>query len=378
MKIDISQLERLGELIGEGLVIGTSTGEVLAASPRACALLGLPPDAEPQRVAARLTSGLRPLAGDDAPPLESPLHHAVGAPFDRDDLCCQDAGGRTRRLRLSGLVLDHERAESQAVVLVLRELPPPPPLLEPIPLDPEIRRLLQLRDEILSIASHELKNPLTVILGYGALLAGSPEVRAQPRLRRAADAVRQQSQRMRRLVEQLLDFSRMGLGRLAIQRARFDIAAQVRRVLEQHTPPQQHLRLVIEDTPLVVLGDSVRLEHMLSGLVVGATRSSEDGEVTVSVRRAGPDSIPPNAYGAPLSSGAYALIQVYASGFNTPAGDPQHLFARYPHSGESPPQADHWLGLYLGAQLVLMHEGAIWAERGSPAGGVCYALPLAE
>ncbi len=374
MMIDVAQLEQLGEAIDGGLVLGTPDGQVLAASPRARALLDLPPGAGRGRVAAQLSGALYPLAGPDAAPLASPLGRA---PLD-EDVACRVHDGRQRRLRCSARALGSP--EGRLIALTLREIPPPPPLAEPLALDPEIRRLQQLRDEILSIASHELKNPLTVILGYGAMLAGAPEVRAQPRLARAAEAVRQQSQRMRCLVDQLLDFSRLGLGRLTLQRAPFDLAAQVRALPALHPAARAALRVVAPDEPFLVLGDAVRLERVLASLVTSALRHRPEGsEVLVSLRRAAGADLAPTAYGRMDATRSYALVEVCDPGLRPELAEHPHIFARYASVGEhDSPQAEHWLGLYVGAQVILLHSGVIWLEHRPHAGGaVCYALPLA-
>jgi signal transduction histidine kinase len=374
MNIEVAQLARLGDALGDGMVLGTTDGQVLSASRRACALLDLPEDAETDQVAERLAHTLYPSSEPAGEPLPSPLLHEL--PFDEEEVCCLCGQSDPRRLRFSGRVLK-PADEPELVVLVLRELPPLPPLSEPPELDPEIRRLQQLRDEILSIASHELKNPLTVI--HGAVLSSAPEVRSQPRLSRAADAVRQQSQRMRRLVDQLLDFSRLGLGRLTLQRTPFNLVQQARAVVQHYAEPSLDLRLVAEEEKLTVVGDAMRLERVLASLVAGALRHSEAGqEVVVSLRRVAGVDLSSAAYGRPDPSRAYALVEVRDPGLHEEVASHQHVFARYAPLGEhDSPQAEHWLSLYVGAQVLLLHGGLIWTERQATSGGsVCYALPL--
>ncbi|MEN9933439.1 MAG: hypothetical protein RLZZ387_18, partial [Chloroflexota bacterium] len=280
MKIDVVQLERLGAALSDGLVIGDAEGYVLSANRAACALLGLPPGARPDQVVAVLAGVPRaPVASPSSGPVASLA--ASLSPEGPHELCLRGADGRVRHLSLSAVALGQP---TLVEALVLCELSHLPPIAEPLPLPSEVRRLQQLRDEILSIASHELKNPLTVILGYSAVLAGAAEVRAHPRLSRAADSVRQQSQRMRRLVDQLLDFARLGLGQLTLQRATFSIAEQVRAVAEHYASPDHPLQPTVEGEPLIVAGDTMRLERVLSTLVAGAIRHCPPGaEIAIEI-----------------------------------------------------------------------------------------------
>jgi nitrogen-specific signal transduction histidine kinase len=381
MNIDLPQLERLGNAVADGMVLGTPDGTVLSASPRARSLLGLAPDAPNEDVARVLSEALHPIDETLLPLVESPLRRAAEAMFDHEDVRCDGADGCMRRLRLAGLTLANGESGLPVVVVVLRELPPPPPpLAEPLQLDPELRRLHQLRDEILSIASHELKNPLTVILGYSAVLAGAPAVTGEPRLARAAAAVRHQSQRMRRLVDQLLDFSRLGLGQLTLQRAPFDLAEQVRLVVANHSTPPLSLKAAIPPEPLMVYGDAMRIERVLATLLADALRHEpHSGMVSVSVERTNGGKLPGDAYGAPARDLPYAVVRVYDP--NLPAdGADYEAFAHYTPSGNwDTPQADHWLGLYVGAQVLLLHNGLIWIEQHAGTGGtLAYALPLHE
>jgi len=378
MNIDLPQLERLGNAVGDGLVLGTSDGAVLSASQRARSLLGVPADAPNEEVARVLSEALRP-AGESQFLLDgSPLQRAAEAMFEDEDMVCDGADGCMRRLRLAGLTLAEGQGGLPVVVVVLRELPPPPPLAEPLELDPELRRLHELRDEILSIASHELKNPLTVILGYSAVLAGAPAVAAEPRLARAAMAVRHQSQRMRRLVDQLLDFSRLGLGQLTLQRAPFDLAEQVRLVAANHSTPTLTLKTTFSSEPLIVYGDAMRLERVLATLLADALRH-EPATSTIEVSATLVDGarLPARAYGAPARSVPYAVVRVYDPNLPADAADYQAFVHYTPVGNWDTPQADHWLGLYVGAQVLRLHQGLIWIEPHPRSGGMlCYALPI--
>jgi signal transduction histidine kinase len=143
----------------------------------------------------------------------------------------------------------------------------------------ELKRLEQLKDEILSIASHELKNPLTIIRGYSSLLARSVAVQQDARMQRMTDTIRQQVERMQQLVGRLLDLSRLDLGTMALYLSPIDLAQLVRDIVEQQqmTTPHHRLRCVLEEESLVLDGDYMRLEQVLINLVSNAIKYSPAG-----------------------------------------------------------------------------------------------------
>src|SRR4029079_13326830 len=93
------------------------------------------------------------------------------------------------------------------------------------------RRAIQVRDEFLSVAAHELKTPMTTLLGFSQLLLSQlsrPDVLNDRMVERTLRAVEQGSKRMSRLVAQILDVSRLDGGRLVLDREATDLANLVR------------------------------------------------------------------------------------------------------------------------------------------------------
>ncbi|MEN9933675.1 MAG: hypothetical protein RLZZ387_254, partial [Chloroflexota bacterium] len=89
-------------------------------------------------------------------------------------------------------------------------------------------------------------------------------------------------------------------------------------------------------------------------------------------------ALPRTSYGGPIGAGPYALVSVRDPGLGEEFIDQQVFDSYTPTGGWDTPQADHWLGLYVGAQVLLLHGGVIWTEhRPGDGGTVCYAIPLA-
>jgi len=91
-------------------------------------------------------------------------------------------------------------------------------------------RWRDLREALIPLAAHQLKNPLTVILGYSALLLKAPEVGAERRLRGAATTLHRESTRLRQVVEELLEYLRLESDGDTLGRQPFDLAELVRSV----------------------------------------------------------------------------------------------------------------------------------------------------
>ncbi len=232
----------------------------------------------------------------------------------------------------------------------------------------EIKQLERLKDEILSIASHELKNPLTVIMGYSALLKRTPAVEQDARASRAAETIRQQTLRMRRLIERLLDLSRLDLGRMVLQIDSFDLAALLRAIAEeqQSMAPRHRIHTVLEQNTCYIDGDYTRLEQVLVNLVNNAIKYSPNGgdvELSLAVRQevSLPDAVAGSDF--PQNGGPFALIQVHDSGIGIATEARHSLFTRFYRSKEAAYIASgQGLGLYISAEIVRMHGGVLCAE----------------
>lgn len=274
-------------------------------------------------------------------------------------------GDRITILRNAAPLLD-EQGNVTGAVLVFQDIS-------------ELKRLEQLKDDILSIASHELKNPLTVIMGYSSLLMRSPLIQQDARARRSADTIRHQSLRMRRLVERLLDLSRLDLGRMTLERTSFDLAALLRSVVEQHQETTRHmLHLSLEAEPVLIEGDYTRLEQVLVNLASNAIKYSPEGkEVRLSLKLADTVSFQNAVYGSPLpQSGPFAVIQVSDDGIGIALDSQKQLFTRFYRSKEAEHiAAGQGLGLYISAEIVRMHGGVLCVES-EPGVGSTFSVVL--
>lgn len=213
----------------------------------------------------------------------------------------------------------------------------------------EAQNAIRLREVFLSIAAHELKTPLTTLLGYIFVLQRRLGAAAalNQRDERALHQINEQGHRLDRLINTLLDVSRIQLGRLAIERQPVNLARLVERIagelrpqLEKHT-----LKVCIHAEP-IVLGDELRLEQVLHNLIGNAIKySPEGGPVGVEVNEAGP----------------CAVLAVHDQGIGIPAAAQPRLFTQFFRASNVDPQKISGLGvgLYVVHEIVTLHSGTL-------------------
>lgn len=232
---------------------------------------------------------------------------------------------------------------------------------------------VQEREALLSVASHELKSPLTALLGYARLLQSRLAVQDAIRERdhRALAAIVEQGERLERMLNTLLDVSRLEAGRLIIARAPVDLNAVARRMVEEArtaiaNEPDPHLvTFTGADRPLVVLGDELRLEQVVRNLLSNALRYSPGGSrVTVVVER----------------SGEQVRLTVADEGIGVPQTALPHLFKRFYQAPNGGARNVHGLGvgLYVVGEVVSLHGGTVEVTSSEGRGSTFVVrLPLA-
>jgi signal transduction histidine kinase len=198
-------------------------------------------------------------------------------------------GQRIGLLQLSDKYEGEFSAHDEAIIVQLAQMASV--AVENARLFREVQEGIQLRDAFLSIASHELKTPITGIKGYADLLLRRA-ARAQPptaRDQRALYTIQQEAARLTRLIELLLDFVRIQTGEMRFDGGLVNLGAVVRRVVGLVAPTldqRHHLRVVGGDERLLVAGDEARLTQVIENLISNAIKySPAGGEVTVQVER---------------------------------------------------------------------------------------------
>jgi PAS domain S-box-containing protein len=223
------------------------------------------------------------------------------------------------------------------------------------------------KDEFIALASHELKTPLTAIKAYAQTTLRSVRGLGDTRLIRTLRIIDEQSDRLNRLINELLDVSHMETTPLALERAPVDLAELVRETISslELIAPAYMLALDLPPAPIPIHADRQRVEQVLMNLVQNAIKYSGDSRrVEIGVR----------------CLDAEVVTAVRDFGLGIPTDQQEQVFARFFRARNVPSR--HYsglgLGLFISHNIVTRHGGRMWLESYEGVGSTFYfALPLA-
>jgi PAS domain S-box-containing protein len=230
----------------------------------------------------------------------------------------------------------------------------------------ESKEAVQVRDEFLSIASHELKTPLTPLRlklhslrrsarrGTGALDGGT--------LLAHLDVAERQVARLSRLIDSLLDVSRIGAGKLELDWEEVDLAEVVREVVGRFEPQATKAGcLVTVSAPGPVIGrwDRLRLDQVVTNLLTNALKYGAGKPVALTVS----------------TQAGLALLQVHDQGIGIDPGNLSRIFERFERAVSERHYGGLGLGLYITRTIVQALGGTIEA-RSTPGEGSTFSVSL--
>lgn len=217
----------------------------------------------------------------------------------------------------------------------------------------EAQEAIHTRDAFLSVAAHELKTPLTSMMGYAELLqrrlARSGEL--GERERRLVDVVNDQARRLNKMVIALFDLSRLQMGQLNIERRPIDLAALTTRIVEEVRPTldRHTLQFTTEGAPIVISGDELRLEQVIQNLLQNAIKySPEGGAIAIRVAQ----------------QNGWAILSVEDQGLGIPKEALPRIFRRFYRAANADAHQTSGMGvgLYVAQQIVDLHGGRVEVE----------------
>ncbi|MFY0565037.1 PAS domain-containing sensor histidine kinase [Archangium lansingense] len=229
----------------------------------------------------------------------------------------------------------------------------------------EAHEAIQIRDDFLAVASHELKTPLTPLKLHLQRLQKRC-ASGQPIPPEYAQKALDQVERLSGLISDMLDSSQIEAGRLELEREPVPLREVLREALAEIRPTCLHHPLEYEEgaEELIVLGDRDRLEQVLMNLLENARKYSPmKGPIRVTLTR----------------NGAEALVSVSDSGIGIPEDQLAHLFERFFRASNAPVSGfgGLGLGLYICRHIVERLGGRIWAESQAHQGTTFrFTLPL--
>jgi CheY-like chemotaxis protein/two-component sensor histidine kinase len=231
----------------------------------------------------------------------------------------------------------------------------------------EAQEANRLKDEFLATISHELRSPLNAILGWARLLR-DPKVREE-QLERALEIIERNSQAQARLIEDLLDVSRIVSGKLSVQMRPVTLNSTTQGIVADMRPAAEakgiDLRLA-DDEEIKLIGDADRLQQVVWNLISNAIKfTPEGGRIEVELKRVG----------------ERAELRVSDTGRGISPEFLPHVFDRFRQatSSDARGRAGLGLGLTIVRYIVEAHGGSVRAESlgvGQGATFIC-RFPLA-
>ena len=236
----------------------------------------------------------------------------------------------------------------------------------------ELRRATQLKSEFLANMSHELRTPLNAIIGFSDLMLTENVGHASPQQREFLEAILRNGRHLLELINGILDLSKIEAGRMTLSLAPTDLREAVTGAVADtaslRSAKKQEVWLQLDDTPLNVVADGVRVRQVLFNLLSNASKfTGEGGSIILSaLSTRAPLAAPADRAGdqKKLVTKDVVWVSVADTGIGIAPEDMPKLFQEFSQvdSSASRQAQGTGLGLALSKKLVEMHGGTIGAE----------------
>ncbi len=338
--------------LGEGVYAFDQAGRISYVNPAAEQMLGL---LEADLLGKDMSALLQhQIVGKATPTFEpAPLLELMrtGVPYRHDHALLTHSNGHTYPVTYTIAPMVCDQVVVGAVVVV-RDLS-------------ELRKLEALREEYLALLSHDLRTPLTAIMGFAQQLLR--KLRRQGLEKEAANAqvIVKNARRMERMLRRIIERSALEADAASVQRAPLDLVHLVRQMVEQLPIQVDRERIQMEMIDeLPVRGDETQLERVIVNLITNALQYSDSASrVVVQLSRVGQQ----------------ARMSVRDQGPGIHPQELLHLFEKHYRASSAGSVKGTGLGLYSSQLIVSAHGGQIWVESELGIGSTfVVAFPLGQ
>ncbi len=231
----------------------------------------------------------------------------------------------------------------------------------------EAEQANSLKDEFLATLSHELRNPLNVVVGYAEILRRSDESQSHEFVVKAAETIRRNALAQAQLVSDLLDLSRLQMGKLSINRQPLSLSTIIHDAIEtvkkEAADRRISLEVELQHEIMVVEGDPIRLGQIAWNLLNNAVKfTPPEGKVRIALS----------------AEGEEANLVIEDTGQGISAEFLPHVFEMFRQADASSArrQGGMGIGLALVRQLVALHGGGVKAESEGKGKGARFIVRL--
>ncbi len=344
--------------IGDAVIVTDARGQVVFMNPVACSLCGWTPD---EMAGRPLEDVFRIVNEVTREVVEIPVKQVltdgvVVGLANHTILVARD--GVEHPIDESCAPIRNARGEIEGLVLVFRDV------TERRKNEDELRLANQRKDEFLAMLSHELRNPLAAIANAAQILL-HPE--ATESLDWCREVVNRQVKHLTRLVDDLLDVSRITQGKIQLRLQQIDLAMLLRSAAETVRPlieeRKHHLHITVVPDRIVLEADPTRLEQVVVNLLANSAKYSETGaQINLTCRLEGGD----------------AIIQVSDNGIGIAPGFLPHVFGLFSQGDRSLARSEGGLGIGLTMvhKLIDLHGGTVAAHSDGLGQGSTFIVRL--
>jgi PAS domain S-box-containing protein len=236
-------------------------------------------------------------------------------------------------------------------------------------LNTKLQNAVNLRNQFLSIASHELKTPLTSLVLLVQMMKKTLALDDKRTvLQKIANSLSQTEKHLFflvRLIDDMLDISRLESNRFTINRGKFDLPELIKECLERNNPQVFSATgklLIVDEIPSTYVNwDRSRMDQVLTNLITNAIRYGDGKPISLQVHL----------------RGNHVLISVKDLGHGIDKEDQERIFNLFERAEKTNSIRGLGLGLYISRQIVNAHGGKIWVESQLNQGSVFYVdMPI--
>lgn len=230
----------------------------------------------------------------------------------------------------------------------------------------KLQELSRAKSEFMSIASHQLRTPISILKGYLSLMQEGSFGTLSPKQQEVIEKTYTTNEDMMRLVNDLLNVTRAEEGRLQYVFSKVnltELTESIARGLELNIK-EKGLQLILElpQTPIFVNADKDKLTQVISNLIDNSSKYTEQGSIKV--------NLAPNK--------GTATVTVSDTGLGIGKEEMQHMFESFSRgkAGQKSWTKGTGLGLYIAKQFITAHKGRIWAESAGERKGSTFFVEI--
>jgi len=226
----------------------------------------------------------------------------------------------------------------------------------------------EIKSTFISIVSHELRTPVALIKGYASTLRRDDARWDKSTINDSLAVIEEEADRLSKMIDDLLDASRLQAGGMSLNRADVSLAILSERVAQRFAS-QSKKHTIVTDFPEkfpIILADETRVEQVIANLVSNSLKYAPQGEIKIS-GQVRPEQV---------------VICVSDEGPGIEAKDLPHIFDRFYRSTKAVKNTKGaGLGLYLARAIIEAHGGRIWADASTGSAKfesgarICFSLP---